>query len=306
MSKWQRSYTITIQGRSGRVYTFTDPLTCVLDIDLRATSSVNPAHFQLLNLSPQVLADLEYDSAIDTDGKGQLVQRPVVFNAGYVSEGVQPVVFQGDVTRAFNYRDGTDVVTDIACVSGLTAMQKALVQRARAAPWTPQSEVEAIVATMNPYGVTLGAVGGLFAGYAPTRGVNWIGSSWDCVRRFANGHGGDAFIHLNKVYVMGPNDALNVPSAVPQLDATTGLLGTPRRAGWNVDARMMFEPRVQLLQQIRLLSSVSPSLNGTYVVWGISHRGIISGARDGGAETSLFLQQNTIPGVKAGVLVTPP
>ena len=73
------------------------------------------------------------------------------------------------------------------------------------------------------------------------------------------------------------------------IDATTGIIGTPRRSGWNLDAEMLFEPNLQLNQQLTVNSSVEPYINGTYAVQAIAHQGIISGAKDGGCETSLTL-----------------
>lgn len=295
MAKFQRTFTLTVQGRSGRSYTFTDPLTCIFDVQSRITGGVNSGHFMLYNLDPLTRFDIEFDSAIDIDSAGALVRRPLVFNAGYVTEGFQPVVFQGDVTRAFSYRDGTEIITDISVKDGLTAIQKAQIQSSRAYPWDARSEVERIVKTMAPYGVSLGAVGSLFQGYQPKRGTMWLGSSWDVLKSIAAARGGGAYVNQMKVYVMAPTDVIEPPSTLAQLDSTTGLIDTPRRSGWTVTAQMIFEPRVQLGQKLKLLSRVSPSLNGAYAVWAVGHRGMISGAKDGGCITSLEMMQSSSP-----------
>ena len=302
MAKFQRVYTLTVQGRSGKVYTFTDPLTLVFDTQSRLTSGINTGHFMLYNLDPITRFDLEFDSALDIDSAGALVRRPLVFNAGYVTEGFEPLCFQGDVFRAFSYREDTgDVVTDFEVKDGGLAIQKAQVQSSRAYPWNAKDEVTRLVSTMAPYGVSLGAVGSLFDGYTPQRGVMHLGATWDNLKKLAGAAGGGVYINQTKVYVMSPNDVLTPAATLAQLDATTGLLDTPIRSGWTVTAKMIFEPRLQLGQQLRIKSQVTPSLNGTYAVWAIGHRGIISGAKDGGCVTNVELFQSSSPFFTVGL-----
>jgi hypothetical protein len=292
---------MTVQGRFGTVYTFKTPLTCIFDIQKRAASGINSGHFMLYNLSPSVRSDIEYDSAIDIDSEGVSVRRSFQFKAGYTTEGAEQICFQGSIKKATFYRDGPDVMTDIEVMDGLSAVQLAQIQSSTSHPWDPKTEVARIVQTMSPYGVKLGAIGSLFNDLQRTRGVMWLGSSWDILKKFAVAQGGYACIDEEKVYLMGPNDALVPQGTIPELDATTGLLDTPRRSGWVIDAQMLFEPRVKLMQQLKLASTVNPSLNGTYVVMAIGHRGIISGAKDGGCVTSFSLFGPPNP----FVLVTP-
>lgn len=302
MSKFGRTYDMTVQGRSGRFYTFKNPITVIFEISIQAMAgaAVNTAHFMLYNISETTRADIQFDSAIDIDGAGA-IRRSVQFAAGYLYEGYQPVIFQGNILKAFSYRDGPDVVTDISVADGLDAVQLSQIYSSRAAPWDAKSEAARIVQTMAQHGVKLGAIGTLFDKLKSTRGVMWLGSSWDVTNKFAVSNGGLACIDKGRVYLMGPNDALAAPGSIPEIDARTGLLGTPRRSGWVVDMQMIFEPRIQVLQIIKVKSSVNPDIEGTYRVERIGHGGIISDAKDGGVVTSLSLNGG------AGVLnmVTP-
>lgn len=278
-----------VQGRSGEFYDIAYPMTCVFDMDLRGGSGVNSAHFMLYNLSPATRNDLQFDSAIDIDGE-VVLNRSVVFKAGYQSEGALPVVFEGNIQKAFFYREGPDVVTDITVLQGLDAVQKSAVFYSASGPWSPEREARAMINLLAPYGVTLGAVGRLFDNLRPTRGAMFLGGTWDNIKKLAAGSKGCASLYNNKVYVMGPRDALVYPGPIPQLDATTGLIGTPRRSGWNVEAQMLFEPKIILWQLINLVSVINPTLNALRRVETISHRGIISGAKDAGsAITTLTL-----------------
>ena len=292
---------MTVQGRFGTTYTFKTPLTVIFDVQKRAASGVNSGHFMLYNLSPSVRSDIEYDSAIDIDDQGVSVRRAFQFKAGYETEGSEQIVFQGNITKASFYRDGPDVVTDIEVMDGLSAIQLSQIASSRAYPWDPKSEAARIAQAMSPYGVQLGAIGSLFNTLQRTRGTMWLGSAWDVLKKFAAAQGGYACIDNEKLYLMSPYDALVPQGTIPQLDATTGLLDTPRRSGWVVDAQMLFEPRVQLMQQLKLVSAVNPSINGTFSVMAISHRGIISGSKDGGCVTAFSL----FGAPKPFVLVTP-
>lgn len=291
MSKFQRRYVLTVQGRSGAVHNLSYPLTCIFEINKRSEGGLNSAHFMVYNLSAATRSDIEFDNAIDINPKnsGGVINRTLQFSAGYASEGNLPILFQGNIKKAFYYRDGPDVVTDIDVMDGLDAVQKAQIQGSAAYPWNAKAEAATIVQTMNQYGVRLGAIGSLFDGAQNTRGVMWLGSSWNVLKKLAKSHGGRAYIDDQKVYLMSPNDALASPADVPQIDASTGLIGTPRRYGWRVDAEMLFEPSARLGQTIRVASSVNRSINGTFSVQTVGHRGIISGAKDGGVVTALSL-----------------
>lgn len=292
MSKFIRTYTMKVMGRSLREYTITDPITLILQTQRRAYGSLNEATFMLYNLGEATRRDLQFDNAIDAglnNGRGLSFS----LMAGYKSEGIKPTIFSGELQRALSYREGPNVVTELQVLDSSDAVQYAQVERTRNYPWNAEDEMRALVGLMSPYGVKLGAIGSLFRGFQATRGVTWIGSVWDCITKMAQAHGGYACIQDGKVYIMAQNDALVVPGALPQLDASTGLLDTPRRSGWVVDAQMIFEPRIQLLQVLKVVSAVNSNINGTYCVQAISHRGIISKARDGGLVTSLSLQ--TLP-----------
>lgn len=288
MAKFQRRFSMSVQGRSGAFYTLAWPLTCVFNIDIRGGSGVNEAHFMIFNLSPAVRSDIQYDSAIDIDGK-VVLKRSVVFNAGYLSEGPLPAVFQGNIKKAFFYRDGPNVITDITVMDGLDAVQKSMIAISRASGWTGALLANDLIDVMSTYGVTLGAVGSFFSAAPRGRGVTCVGSTWDALKKLAVSNGGCASINQGKVYVLGPNDALSVPGALPTISAATGLIGTPRRSGWVVDAEMFFEPNVTLWQLINLQVAINPSLNGVRRIDAISHRGTISGAKDGGVVTGLSL-----------------
>lgn len=278
-----------IQGRSGRTYNIEYPLTLILNITRRAYGTLNNGSFTVYNLSAAVRKDIQFDYAIDAGGINS-IPRHFQLRAGYVSEGYLPIIFKGTLRSALSYREGPNVMTEIEILDGGDAAYRAQTERTRNFPWKPVDEVTQLITSLNKYGVTLGALGSIIPEMQSTRGVTWVGSTWDILRKIATSHRGYACIDMEKVYMMAHNDALIVPGAMTKLDSSTGLIGTPRRSGWKLDAQMLFEPRVGLMQKIEVESSISTDFNGGYFIQTISHKGIISGAKDGGMVTALGLQ----------------
>ncbi len=287
MSKFQRTFTMTVQGRSGVLRTIRTPLTVIFEINKRWGSGVDSAHFMVYNLSAETRADIEYDNAIDAE-----VRRSFQFMAGYASEGAESLLFQGTIKKAFYYREGPDIITDITVMDGLTGVQKAQIEHTRKAPFSMKTEAEVVIKTMSQYGIGVGAIGSLFDNHNSTRGVTWIGSTWDVLKKLAAANGGVATIKDEKVYLLAHNDILVASGDVPQIDSSSGLIGTPRRSGWIVTLEMLFEPKMRCGIGVNVASLVNKSINGKFKSMAMGHRGIISGAKDGGVITSLELQGN--------------
>jgi hypothetical protein len=64
-------------------------------------------------------------------------------------------------------------------------------------------------------------------------------------------------------------------NGITQIDASTGLLVTPVREQSILHFSMMFEPRIQMAQEIILVSREA-ALSGIYKVISLHHSGIIS------------------------------
>jgi hypothetical protein len=285
VSKFQRVFKLEVQGKSLRTYTFQNPLTVVFDINRHAFGSGNCGTFTLYNLRAEARNDIQHDNAIDPP-------REFKFEAGYLSEGVLSVLFKGSLQTAFSYRDGPDVLTEMRVLDGGTAIQYAQVELTVRELNRPDQDVLTLMNLMGKYGVKPGALGTVVQQMKQrTRPVTWIGSVWDILKRMAYTGGGYPCIDMGKAYLMAQNDVLPAMENFAQLDSSTGLLGTPRRSGWSIEADMVLEPRIQLMQLLNVASTVEPSITGKYSVQAINHRGMISAAKGGAAVTSLRLQQ---------------
>ena len=74
-----------------------------------------------------------------------------------------------------------------------------------------------------------------------------------------------------------------------EVDCNTGLLGTPKRKNTLLSVDLIFEPAARLNQLAILNSETSPFLNAGFKIMGVSHNGIISGAKCGSMITTLDL-----------------
>lgn len=283
---------MNVQGRSGQLYTLNYPLTCIFQTSSRLQYGINSAHFMIYNLSPATRNDIQFDSAIDIDRDTDNFILPVKFYAGYVSEGPVPLVFQGNIQKSFSYREGPNVVTDIVVADGQAGVQNSQVATSVAGPQDGTQLVNILAPLMAPFGLSLGGIGSIFNSPPQTRGSMLLGSTYDVLAKLAAANNGTVFIDQGKIFLLGPDDYLVAPGFLNRLDATTGLIGTPRRSGYSVDADMIFEPRVRLGQMLTVASDVNPNINGTFRVDAIAHSGIISGAKDGGVVTSFSLFYN--------------
>jgi hypothetical protein len=67
------------------------------------------------------------------------------------------------------------------------------------------------------------------------------------------------------------------------------LLSTPKKCEYKLKIDLLFEPGINVGQQIELISDTESLYNGLYKVIGVQHSGIISGAAGGKCKTSLEL-----------------
>jgi hypothetical protein len=67
-----------------------------------------------------------------------------------------------------------------------------------------------------------------------------------------------------------------VPGEVDEISSETGLIGTPRRSEGFVEMDLVFEPRIQVGQMLRVSSRTEPTFNRVYKVTGLVHRGTMS------------------------------
>ena len=297
--KLNRIYTLTIQGRTKpqKTYTIQNPITCEFDISHEAMGSASIGHFKLYNLSTRHQNDIYKDLA--SDGNFPMFMS---FAASYATfPFAPPRIFQGDVKNAYTYKDGgsPDIITEIEAFDGGDAVAQAHVDYTRAAGWDMTSVAQDLVKLLAPYNITVGAISPNLK-YSGTRGLTFSGNLWNAIKDIVGGNV-VSFIHMGKVYIMKEGEIFEAPTLVQTINSKNGLIGVPRKQGNIVSFQMLFEPRLMMYQKLTIDSSILPLVNGDYLLRGLGHLGVISGAVDGGAVTSVkaYMEPNggftTIP-----------
>lgn len=277
MIKFQRDYDLIAVGQSGAPHIISYPITCEFTITRQAFSSCNDAHFTLYNIARDKRHDIYKDNAdVQTN-------MPILFAATHQSQGVaKSICFKGNITRAFSYRQGPDIITEIEALDGGYGVMNAQVELPLKVGWSWLQAAQALVKLMP--GLSLGGVSNIII--QNSRGLTLAGSCWDILKQIVQDDG-KAFIDLEKVYLLKENDVLVSPNGLLTIDSSIGLLNTPRRQANILTLDLIFEPRLIIGQAIDVNSVVQPEVNGKYHVQGIVHSGVISGAIDSETKTSV-------------------
>jgi hypothetical protein len=130
----------------------------------------------------------------------------------------------------------------------------------------------------------IGAISNQFNTVYSTRGVSIAGSTWNNLQKVTNNQ---TFIDNGNVFCLFENDVFN--SDLTVINSETGLLGTPKKQDRMIIVEILFEPRLNIGQQVSLQSSSLTQFNGNYKVVGIEHHGTISAAVGGECKTIVSL-----------------
>lgn len=257
------------------------PLTIQFDIERSISSSLNQAQLRVYNLGLKTYSQIVQDRFnIQDFGNGQLYRR-IVFQAGYSELST---VFKGNLIQAYTFREGVNMITYMQIQDGGYGAYNGYTNVAfdRGIPF--KEMVQTLFRDMPK--VTEGKIGAIDG--EAKRGTVFNGNTYTLLK---NNFNQQIFIDLEKINLINPNEVF--AGQVPLISAETGLLGTPRRENTYIVVNMIFEPRIILGQIVEMKSVTDPRFNGQYKVYGIRHNGIISGAVDGGAITTLQLDAGT-------------
>lgn len=303
--KLGRNYSLLVSLPNGSQLTVAPPFTMEFDITRNTLSSANVCQIRLYNLGANTRNLLRFDwTSIRVFSFIQLL-------AGYGSN--LSVIFTGNITQASSVRDGVNFITTIECFDGGYAFVNASLtgNQGQFPAGTPYQTVYETLISYLPH-VSLGAISPNYvqdsggAPYLTSRANSYTGNPASILAEISNG---GFFIDNGKAYVLGNNYVLQ--NAFNQIDASSGLIGTPTREQYKINADMIFEPRVQVGQQVSLVTTTADligptntaqSINGNYKVVGVKHRGIISPVVSGDAITSVEFYTGSANLVAAAVL----
>lgn len=274
MLKWTRNYILRIQTAGGHIE-ITPPFTLQFRITRNTMAQANTAKFTILNLSEDTRRKI-YKDKFKTD-----VYKGVELRAGY-GEGSEtlPLIFKGNIKQAFSQRNGVDYVTEIEAYDGGFAYVNAETNHAFAEGTSDRQIIQTLIKDLP--NVSVGKIGS-FEGTLP-RGNTMQGVTTELLQ---NVTGGNFFIDNEKAYCLKENECF--AGNIRLITSDTGLLGSPLREEAFLTFDILFEPRIQVGQYVKLESQTEKLFNGEYKVIGIEHSGTISDATSGTCKTKVSL-----------------
>lgn len=253
------------------------PFTVEFDIVRNTLSSLNEATIRIYNLSEANRSRIRKNVVDWFD------LRTITLRAGYGTN--QPVVFSGNITKAFSVREGVNFITQIEAFDGGFAFVNGKSNKEFPAVVTQKYILEKLIEDLP--GIQQGIIGNNYDATLVSRGNAYSGNTAELLRELTNGQ---FFVDRGLANVLSNSEYLE--GLLPNISSDSGLLGTPMRENTLITFDMLFEPQVVTGQGIHLDSDTDANFNGFYKVVGIKHRGMISESVDGDAITSLTLDNN--------------
>lgn len=281
--KFGRRFQVTIDPKDGGpAIVISNPFTMRFWIKRDIMSSMNNTSVDLYNLSlsnrKRIFQDRFILGQVQTNGVA-IGRRSIVLQIGY---GQLYTVYSGDIFTASSSREGRDIITRIEGLTGAFPVASGQVN------------------TTLPAGTTWPQMFAMLVGQMPNLQVGFIsqwpgvfqrpvvlnGQAWDLIQQYS---AGACWIDNGKVYVMLDTDALGAGQPIPNFDASSGVLETPKREGTFLTLTTLLEASINIGQLVNVTSSVEPGYNGQYKVNGVQHAGTISDAVSGDCRSTFFL-----------------
>lgn len=265
--KFGLRFKITIQTKVGEAIIVEPPLTVRLTVNRHLNASVNGMVLEIYNLSPQN-RNLIYQDRFDVS------RFKIIVEAGYDNLST---IFIGDIYEANSTREGTDIITSINARDGNYDVNQTVVSTTLAAGSTLKEVLEFLTAQFPnlKFGKITQSNPNLEAQLE--RPVVLEGNVYGLLKQYASAAGASPFIDLEVINILGVDEVL-VNDSITVINATTGLINTPRRDQAFLTVTTLFEPKIVIGQIIALESEILPQYNGLYKVVGVQHHGIISEA----------------------------
>jgi hypothetical protein len=282
--KFGRRYKVTLQTTDATAIIIELPLTIQFNIHRSVSSSLNSMTLQLFNLS-ETHRNLIYQDRFSTE------RRKIIVEMGYESLST---VFVGDIYEANSTREGTNIITTIDARDGNFDTNVTTINYTYKAGSTVREIIE-YLAKQFP-NLKLGKVtanGSLNATFP--RPVVLEGNVYELLKLYSNQKLNQPYVDLAIVNILGQNEVL-INNNITLLNASTGLIATPRRDQSFLSVTTLLEPRVIIGQVLQVESKIMPQYNGLYKILGVTHKGIISGAQSGEALSVFEMNGNQLLG----------
>jgi hypothetical protein len=285
MGKFNRTYVMRVEAQNGESIEIAMPFSVDFSISRSMNGGANTGTFTIYNLNSDTRAKIFKDPFV-------LEKRACQFFAGY-DDGVKtvlPMIFNGQLSQASSSREGTEFKTEIEAFDGAFAMTQGNMSQSQSAG---QSMKDTLLGMMKQLPGIEGATVGEGHDQKSQRGQVFMGNPVEFLKMQSSNR---FFIDQNHAFILADDEVLR--GDIEEIDASTGLIGTPKKAGQIIELQLIFEPRLTLAQQLKLTSLTNPTLNGEHKVVEIIHNGSISPTVGGAVTTTVKLYKGPVPWVE--------
>lgn len=303
--KKQRGYYLSVQKANTtsstpeNMLTILSPLTVEFDIMRNYFNSDNRAMITVYNLNELTRESLFLDY-FDFQA-----YRAIFFQAGY-GDGPYPSIFSGKLSHCTSVRRGVNFVTTFEGYdpgSGINSLvpQPPLTYTEGTANAKIVSDLIGMI-TSPPYNLKAGSIATIPGKIAHP----WVieSSIIGAIREICEYQNYLCFVDNTKINVVPNNTAIKLNPIAGQESLyrvnlitgsvnnsekiNTGLLNTPTREGGIIYFDVIFDPTIQLGQDVLLTADGGPSkYNGQYTIYSVNHKGVISNTRAGETTTTI-------------------
>jgi hypothetical protein len=263
LDKFGRTYELIIDPDEDDLIKIGLPFTIEFDIIRNTMSSANDCQLRIYNLSVNTRNKIRWNAYDYSNFKA------IYFRAGY---GINPpVIFAGNISSAWSYREGVNFITQIECFDGGFAFSNGKTNT-NFPSGTKQRDIIIALGKTLPH-TSIGHIGDYTGELG--RGASYNGNTTQILTDLT---GGGFFIDNGKVNALKNEEYIESENGITIINAKSGLLGTPQLENNVARFDMLFEPTLHTGQLAKLKSATENNFNGTYKIIGVKHRGMISGA----------------------------
>ena len=276
MAKFGLTYILALEPIEGDSIEISMPFSIDFSVSRSMTGGANTANFTIYNLNEDTQNKIYKDPFV-------MEFRAIQLFAGYDDDVTKmlPMLFNGQIKGAYSMRQGTEFRTEIEAFDGAFAMTQGNVNQAQSAGQTLK---ETMLGMMNSLPKIEGATVGKGFDQKTQRGQVLMGNPAEYLKMLSSNR---FFIDKNHAYVLADDEVLE--GDIETIDASTGLIGTPKKSGQVIEVELIFEPRITLAQSLELISETNKAFSGVYKVIEVVHSGTISPSVSSNVTTKLKL-----------------
>lgn len=222
-AQWLRRAQVVV-GKNGQGLSI-DQLKITFEITKTIQHTPNSAIIKIYNLSPSH-SNLIHDEYKD-----------IILNAGYANN--LRIIFSGNITHVFRYRDKTDWITEIEAADGDYDYRNSTLNESLAAG-TNRSHIIARAAASFKGGTTLGYVG--IDEYTNMRGVVLSGDTRKVLHNLARDAGANWSIQDGQLTIVKTQGTL--PNTAIVVNSDSGMLGAPEINDKGIAVKTLLNPQM--------------------------------------------------------------